>query len=86
MTVKSKTVCFSGHRVLYEPKEIIEQRLENAIRQSISKGADTFIAGGAIGVDTIAAHTVIRLREEYQNIRRSLSISLLSLVRLTRTR
>ncbi len=74
MTDKSKTVCFSGHRVLYDPKEIIEQRLENAIRQSISKGADTFIAGGAIGVDMIAAHTVIRLRVEYPNIRLVLAL------------
>jgi len=74
MTDKSKTVCFSGHRVLYDPKEIIEKRLETAVRQSISKGADTFIAGGAIGFDTIAAHTVIRLRGEYPDIRLILAL------------
>jgi len=74
MTEKTKTVCFSGHRVLHDPKETVEKSLENAIRQSISKGADTFIAGGALGVDTIAAHIVIRLREEYPNIRLVLAL------------
>lgn len=74
MTDKSKTVCFSGHRVLYEAKETVEKSLETAIRQSIANGANTFIAGGAIGVDTIAAQAVIRLRGEYPNIRLVLAL------------
>ncbi len=74
MFEKSKTVCFSGHRVLYDPKDIIEKRLEAAIRQSIADGARTFIAGGAIGFDTIAAQTVIRLRGEYPDIRLVLAL------------
>ncbi len=67
MTDKSKTVCFSGHRVLYEAKETVEKSLETTIRQSIANGVDTFITGGAIGVDTIAAQVVIQLRREYPN-------------------
>ncbi len=74
MNEKSKTVCFSGHRELHEPKEDIEKRLEAAIRQCILNGAEQFIAGGAIGVDTIAARTVIRLRKEYPNIRLVLAL------------
>ena len=74
MTDKSKTACFSGHRVLYEAKETVEKSLETAIRQSISNGTDTFIAGGAIGVDTIAAQVVIRLRGEYPYIRLVLAL------------
>ncbi len=74
MTDKSKTVCFSGHRVLYEAKETVEKSLETTIRQSIANGVDTFITGGAIGVDTIAAQVVIQLRREYPNIRLVLAL------------
>ncbi len=44
MNEKSKTVCFSGHRELSEPKENIEKRLEAAVRQCILNGAEQFIA------------------------------------------
>ncbi len=74
MNEKLKTVCFSGHRELHEPKEEIEKRLEAAIRQCISNGAERFIAGGATGVDAIAAQAVIRLRREYPNIRLILAL------------
>lgn len=74
MQKKSQIVCFSGHRVLHDPKKVVEKRLEAAIRQSIADGARTFIAGGAIGFDTIAAQTVIRLRGEYPDIRLVLAL------------
>ncbi len=32
-------------------------------------GVNTFIDGGALGFDTIAAETVIEMREKYQNIK-----------------
>ncbi len=76
MNEKSKTVCFSGHREIndYEPKENIEKRLEAAVRKCILNGAEQFIAGGAIGFDTIAAEIVIRLRGEFPNIRLVLAL------------
>lgn len=74
MNDRAKTVCFTGHRVLHDPKSEIENSLETAIRQCIDKGAEFFITGGAIGFDTIAALTVIRLRETYPHIRLILAL------------
>lgn len=74
MNNKSKTVCFSGHRVFQDPKAEIEKNLETAVRDCISKGAEYFIAGGALGFDTLAARTVIRLREEFPQIKLILAL------------
>ena len=65
---KTKAVCFSGHRTLYEPQEVIENRLEQTVRDCIFKGADTFIAGGALGFDMLAEHLILRLCLEYPHI------------------
>lgn len=53
MTEKLKTVCFSGHRILHDPKEIVEQRLNAAIRECITEGKTSFMTGGAIGYDYV---------------------------------
>lgn len=74
MDNRNKTVCFSGHRILYDPKEEVEKNLEAAVRQCIADGAKGFITGGALGVDTLAALTVIRLRKEYPDIRLMLAL------------
>lgn len=74
MNDKTKTVCFSGHRVLYDSKDEIENRLEKAIRQCITNGAENFMAGGALGFDTLAARTVLRLKKEYPKIRLVLAL------------
>lgn len=64
------TACFTGHRTLPEenPPEIAE-RLENALIALIEQGYCYFGAGGALGFDTLAAQTVLRLRERYPHIR-----------------
>lgn len=64
-----KTVCFSGHRVLYEPKDKIKVKTEIAVRKCIEQGFETFILGGAVGFDTLAAETVLHIKEDYPNIR-----------------
>lgn len=69
MENKSETVCFSGHRILHDPQETVTQQLENAIRNCIEDGKTTFMTGGAIGFDTLAAETVIELRKIYPDIR-----------------
>lgn len=71
---KTKTVCFSGHRVFYNPKAEIEKSLEAAIRKCIENGSERFIAGGALGFDTLAAWTVIRLKREFPQIRLILAL------------
>lgn len=68
MYERAKTVCFTGHRTLFEPRQDVEKRLEDVVRGCIANGARTFIAGGAIGFDTIAAQLILRLRSEIPSL------------------
>lgn len=68
--MRSKTCCFTGHRRLPESqKEEIAQALESAVLSMIHSGYRYFGAGGALGFDTLAAKTVLRLRQRYPDIR-----------------
>lgn len=67
---KNETCCFTGHRKL--PKEQyaeIEKVLEKRIIELIKKGVRYFGAGGALGFDTMAALTVLKLKERYSHIK-----------------
>lgn len=64
-----KSICFTGHRTLSEDIAALSKRLYARLEEAIKDGADTFIAGGAIGWDTIACLTVIKLREVYPHIK-----------------
>lgn len=69
MSDKEKTCCFTGHRYIpTEKKEIISQKLEAELRILIEKGYTAFAAGGALGFDTIAAKTVLKLKKEFDHI------------------
>jgi len=48
---------------------MLAARLEKAIVEQIEKGVRFFGAGGALGFDTLAAQTVLRLREKYPDIK-----------------
>ncbi len=68
-TTQIKTICFTGHREI----EIncagnIAKALKRALRTLISRGAEHFLAGGALGFDTLAALCVLELKEEYPHI------------------
>ena len=70
ITVKEKTCCFTGHRdipLLQLP--IIKSKLKKTIIEYIEKGYCYFGAGGALGFDTIAAQTVLNLKENYPQIK-----------------
>lgn len=68
--MQSKTCCFTGHRHLPEnQKEEIMRALERAVLALIHSGYRYFGAGGALGFDTLAAKTVLRLRQSYPDIR-----------------
>lgn len=70
MNTKSQTCCFTGHRSL--PSEqlcSIQQRLEEAVVSLIHKGVRYFGAGGALGFDTLAAQIVLKLKDEYPQIK-----------------
>ena len=70
MDMKSKTCCFTGHRQI--PKEVrpaLEQELEQTLRDLTAQGVVYYGAGGALGFDTLAAQTVLRLLREFPQIR-----------------
>lgn len=61
---------FTGHRAI--PKKLyapITSRLREEILNMINRGVTVFIAGGAVGFDTLAAEQVLAMREDYDNIR-----------------
>lgn len=62
MTEKSKTCCFSGHRIL--PKDFDEKELEKLVYKSINDGFDTFLCGMALGFDTVCFKVLEKLRKD----------------------
>lgn len=68
--MKEKTCCFTGHRIIPENKrEQIVARLEKTIIELYQQGVVYYGAGGALGFDTIAADTILRLREIYPKLK-----------------
>ena len=68
--MRLKTACFTGHRTLPEAElPEITGRLEDVLTSLIEQGYRYFGAGGALGFDTLAAQTILRLRERYPQIR-----------------
>lgn len=68
---KEYTCFFTGHRIIpakriEQIKEIIEIKAKNLIED---KGVENFISGGALGFDTMAAETIIKLKEDYPHIK-----------------
>lgn len=62
--MREKTCCFTGHREIPPEKRAeIADRLERIIISLYQQGIRVYKAGGALGFDTLAARTVLRLRE-----------------------
>lgn len=69
-TKRERTCCFTGHRdISWQDKQIIIERLETAILKLIGEGVVYFGAGGALGFDTLAAQSVLRLRKQFPHIK-----------------
>ena len=65
-----KSACFTGHRSLRGNLEELSERLYRFIENGIHEfGLTDFYAGGAIGWDTLAAQTVLRVKEKYPQIK-----------------
>ncbi len=61
--MKSKTVCFTGHRIIPEnERETILKKLEDTLVDLAEMGYENFIAGGALGFDTLAEEKIIKLK------------------------
>lgn len=68
--MKAKTCCFTGHRWLPgDMKKDISVKLEETIVSLIRSGYLYFGSGGALGFDTLAAQTILHLRQSYPNIK-----------------
>lgn len=70
LDMKEKTCCFTGHRIIPAAQQpALEKRLEEEIEKLIQKGVIFYGAGGALGFDTIAALTVLKLKSKYPQIK-----------------
>ena len=73
-----KICCFTGHRPKFFPwhndlndksaKRLLFE-LRKEILSAVADGFDTFVCGGALGVDTWAAQLVLSVKESYPHIR-----------------
>jgi len=67
---KNFTCCFTGHREISSHHlKAIPKALNRILRILIAEGYHTFVAGGALGFDTIAADMVLRLKKEFPHIK-----------------
>lgn len=68
--MKDKTCCFTGHRDVPESeKEKVKARIKQEIIKLIDKGVIYFGTGGARGFDTLAAESVLELKNVYPHIK-----------------
>ena len=68
--MREKICCFTGHREIpLEKQAEIADRLERIIISLYQQGIRVYKAGGALGFDTLAARTVLRLRESCSNMK-----------------
>ena len=69
MEDRSTTCCFTGHRqVKSEHQPLLERVLLHAIKVLYNRGYRGFLAGGALGFDTIAAKAVLEAKEYLHDI------------------
>ncbi len=67
---QTKTVCFTGHRIIPTAHRLpLIEALERETERQIQSGATVFRAGGALGFDTLAAITVLKLKKRYPHVR-----------------
>lgn len=73
--MREKTCCFTGHRQIpAEYLPAISEKLRDTLIFYIEQGYRYFGAGGALGFDTLAAQTVLKLKKRYPNIKLILAL------------
>lgn len=66
--MRNGTLCFTGHRYYAgEPED--EKRLEDTLEAAYTDGYRRFISGVAEGFDLAAAEAVLKLREQWPDVR-----------------
>ncbi len=67
--MKNVTCCFTGHRDIPLSKlDAVNCALKKEITALIENGYTCFVAGGAIGFDTLAAKCVLELKKNFPEI------------------
>lgn len=66
---RAKSCCFTGHRSLPADTAPLKAHLRETLVSLIEQGVCYFAAGGALGFDTLAAQTVLELKNGYPHIR-----------------
>ena len=70
MSLKDQTCCFTGHRIIANAKKkAIFDKTREVVVSLIEKGVRFFGVGGAIGYDTIVAHVILSVKEQYPFIK-----------------
>lgn len=66
---KSKTIAFTGHRNITANNLLpLKEELTHVLIEQYNNGYRTFITGGAMGFDLLAAETVLHLQETFTDI------------------
>jgi uncharacterized phage-like protein YoqJ len=65
---KSSTAAFTGHRYINMDDSVLRDGLTHTIREQYRNGYASFITGGAVGFDLLAAEVVLELQKEYTGI------------------
>lgn len=63
--VREKSCCFTGHRRIPDEDALwLRRQIRIAVVNQWRSGTEVFLAGGALGFDTMAAQEVLRLRQD----------------------
>lgn len=67
---KNNTYSFTGHRAIPDGMaEYLLQRIKDGVNYLYSRGVKTYLTGGALGFDSLAAKVVIECRSVHEDIR-----------------
>jgi uncharacterized phage-like protein YoqJ len=67
-SVDQVVCCFTGHRKLALPEQILQSRVEQLIEVLYGQGVYIFETGGALGFDTLAAKEVLNSKAKHSDI------------------
>ncbi len=61
---RKETCCFTGHRAMSrEARVLSSEMIKHTVRYLVRLGVRYFIVGGALGFDTVAAVTLLNMRD-----------------------
>lgn len=68
--MKERTCCFTGHRSIPDRDRVrLQKALESTVTSLVNSGYRYFGVGGALGFDTMAEQTILKLRQHDPSIK-----------------